>query len=148
MIGVNDMGKKRDLVDVLHDAKVFYIATVNKEDKPCVRPFGAVVRYDGKAWICTGKWKHVYQQLMDNCNIEIAATLMGENGPEIVRYTGVAVPDEKQGAKDAMMEALPMLKDLYAGKMNQFAVFYLEGEAKIYAMDGATVKEELMVIEG
>ena len=73
---------------------------------------------------------------------------MGENGPEIVRYSGVAIPDEKQGAKDAMMKALPMLKDLYAGKEDQFAVFYLMGEAKIYAMDGVTVKEELMVVEG
>lgn len=92
--------------------------------------------------------KNVYKQLMDNSSIEIAATLMGENGPEIVRYSGLAMPDEKQGAKDAMMKSLPMLKDLYTGKEDQFAVFYLMGEAKIYAMDGVTVKEELMVVEG
>ena len=72
---------------------------------------------------------------------------MRENGPEILRYKGVALFEENQGAKEAMMEALPMLKDLYAGKEDQFAVFYLMGEAKIYAMDGVTVKEELMVVE-
>ena len=142
-----NMDKKRDLVEVLHEAKVFYIATVNKEGKPSVRPFGAAVRYDGKVWICTGKWKNVYKQLKDNASIEIAATLMRENGPEILRYKGVALFEENQGAKEAMMEALPMLKDLYAGKEDQFAVFYLMGEAKIYAMDGVTVKEELMVVE-
>lgn len=46
-----------------------------------------------------------------------------------------------------MFEALPMLKDLYADKMDQFAVFYLMAEAKVYAMDGTTVKEELKVVE-
>lgn len=140
------MEKKRDLVDVLHEAKVFYLATANKEGKPSVRPFGAAVRYNGKVWLCTGKWKNVYKELQDNASIEIAATLEGENGPEILRVKGVAVEDDNQGAKDAMMEALPMLKDLYAGKMDQFAVFYLMAAAKIYAMDGATVKEELIVV--
>ena len=142
------MDKKRDLVEVLHEAKVFYIATVNKEGKPSVRPFGAAVRYDGKVWICTGKWKNVYKQLMDNSSIEIAATLMGESGPEFLRVVGVAVEEDNQGAKDAMFTALPMLKDLYADKMEQFAVLYLMATAKIYAMDGVTVKEELMVLEG
>jgi len=92
------MDKKRDLVDVLHEAKVFYLATANKEGKPSVRPFGAAVRYNGKAWICTGKWKNVYRQLQDNASIEIAATLESNNGPEFLRVKGVAVEDYNQGA--------------------------------------------------
>ena len=51
------MGAKRDLVDVLHEAKGFYLATADAEPevKPHVQPFGAIVRYDGKTWFCTGK---------------------------------------------------------------------------------------------
>lgn len=38
-------------------------------------------------------------------------------------------------AKDAIFMALPMLKELYADKMEQFEVFYLMATAKVYAMD-------------
>ena len=71
------MGAKRDLVDVLHEAKVFYLATANAEPegKPHVRPFDAVVRYDGKAWFCTGKWKDVYAHMQANASIEISSTI-------------------------------------------------------------------------
>ena len=139
---------KRDLVDVLHEAKVFYLATADAEPegKPHVRPFGAVVRYDGKTWFCTGKWKNVYAQIMANANIEISATIEGERGPEIVRASGYAVFEDNQGAKDAMFESMPELKRMYADKLDQFMVFYLVGKpAKIYSMDGR-VKEEVEVI--
>ena len=143
--GTGEMDMKRDLVDVLHEARVFYLATANKEGKPSVRPFGAAVRFDDKVWLCTGKWKNVYKQLEENASIEISATLEGDKGPEILRVKGVAVIEDNQGAKDAMFAAMPVLKDMYADKLNQFAVFYLMCEAKIYRMDG-TVKEELKVV--
>lgn len=143
------MENKRNLVDVLHEAKVFYLATADAEPegKPHVRPFGAVVRYDGKTWFCTGKWKNVYAQMMANASIEISATIDGEQGPEIVRASGYAVFEDNQGAKDAMFEHMPELKKMYSDKMDQFMVFYLNGQpAKIYNMDG-TVKEEVEVIK-
>lgn len=143
------MENKRDLVDVLQEAKVFYLATADAEPegKPHVRPFGAVVRYDGKTWFCTGKWKNVYAQIMANANIEISATIEGERGPEIVRASGYAVFEDNQGAKDAMFESMPELKKMYADKLDQFMVFYLIGQpARVYSMDG-TVREEVEVIK-
>ena len=140
---------KRDLVDVLQEAKVFYLATADAEPegKPHVRPFGAVVRYDGKTWFCTGKWKNVYAQIMANASIEISATIEGEGGLEIVRASGYAVFEDNQGAKDAMFERMPELMKMYADKMDQFMVFYLIGQpAKIYSMDG-NVREEVEVIK-
>lgn len=81
------MGAKRDLVDVLHEAKVFYLATADAEPegKPHVRQFGAVVRYDSKTWFCTGKWKDVYAQMQANASIEISSTIEGEDGIKTIR---------------------------------------------------------------
>lgn len=142
------MGAKRDLVDVLHEAKVFYLATADAEPegKPHVRPFDAVVRYDGKAWFCTGKWKDVYAQMQANASIEISSTIEGEDGIKTIRASGYVVFEDNQEVKDAMFELMPELQNMYADKMDQFMVFYLVGKpAKIYSMDGR-VKEEVEVI--
>ncbi len=131
------MNNMRDVVDALHKAQVFYLATVDGDGKPHVRPFGAVVRYDNRVWFCTGNQKPVYKQIKDNGSVEISATLMDKGAPEILRISGKAVIEDNQGAKDAMFEAMPQLKQMYAEKMEQFAVFYLDaGAAKIYAMTG------------
>ena len=128
----------KDLVDVLHEFKVFYLAT---EDGgvPHVRPFGAVVRYDGRVWFCSHDGKKVCQQLRKNPRVEIAAT-----GPEAnwVRVTGQIAFEDNQGAKDAIFALLPQLKAAYAKQMEHFVVFCLQdAQAALYKIDGTKIED-------
>ena len=52
----------KDVVDVLHANKVFFLATEG-DGAPHVRPFGAVVRHDGRVWFCTHDQKNVCREL-------------------------------------------------------------------------------------
>ena len=130
----------KDLVDDLHEFNVFYLAT-EAAGVPHVRPFGAVVRYDGRVWFCTHDGKKVCQQLKKNPQVEIAAV-----GPEAnwVRVSGKVVFEDNQGAKDAMFALKPRLKDMYANQLEHFTVFYLkDARAALNKIDGTKI-EDLM----
>jgi len=58
------------IVQELSSAGVFYIATV-EENQPRVRPFGAVIEYEGKPYLCTNNQKNVFKQLAANSRVEI-----------------------------------------------------------------------------
>ncbi len=129
----------KDVVEVLQASHVFFVATEG-DGAPHVRPFGAVVRHDGRVWFCTGDRKEVAKQIKANPKIAIAA--MAAEPPQWVRITGTAVFEENQGAKDAMFAHMPQLKEMYANQMDQFKVFYLkDAAAKLCRIDGSTVEE-------
>lgn len=48
--------------DLLKEYGVFYVATVNN-GLPAVRPFGAVMEYNGELYLATANFKDVYKQL-------------------------------------------------------------------------------------
>ena len=131
----------KDLVDVLHEFKVFYLAT-ESGGKPHVRPFGAVVRYDGRVWFCSHDAKNVCRQMKTNPQIEIAAT-----GPDAVwvRVTGKAVFEDNPGAKNAMFALMPQLRDMYAAQMDHFVVFYLQDATAVLCKIDGTKIEDLQV---
>ena len=56
------MENRKDLATILNQAQVFYLATADEDGTPHVRPFGAVARYEGHTWFCTGKGKAVYSK--------------------------------------------------------------------------------------
>ena len=58
--------------EFLEEAKTYYLATV-EGDQPRVRPFGAVLLYDGRLYLQTGKVKAVSKQLAANPKAEICA---------------------------------------------------------------------------
>ena len=49
-------------VNELRKAGIFYIATVDDDNKPHVRPFGAVAEFEGKAYICTNNRKNAMRR--------------------------------------------------------------------------------------
>ena len=59
-------------MNFVKNAKVFYLATIDN-DKPRVRPFGALNIFEDKLYIQTGKVKAVSKQMSINPNIEISA---------------------------------------------------------------------------
>ena len=128
------------LVDILHENKVFYVATADAEG-PHVRPFGAVVEFEGKVWFCSHDAKAVVVQLKGNPQVEMVS--LGAP-PEMkwVRLAGKAVFEDNAGAKEAMLNHMPLLRQLYAGQMEHFVVFYLEDvKATLRNFDGSLAEE-------
>lgn len=109
------------VVDYLHEAGTFYIAT---EDggQPRVRPFGAVMDYEGRVYLCTNNTKAVFRQMVANPRVEIAAC-HPEGG--WIRITGLAVVDDSDAARAAMLESHPGLRRMYSEGDGFFEVFYL-----------------------
>jgi uncharacterized pyridoxamine 5'-phosphate oxidase family protein len=116
----------------LRDCGTFYLAT-EEEGQPRVRPFGAVIEYEGKTYICTNNTKRCFKQMIKNPKIEISAT----KGGEWIRVTAEAVVDPDRAVKQRMLEEVPSLKNLYKVDDDIFEVLYLaNATATIYSFAG------------
>ena len=65
-----------EAVRFLRDCGTFYLATEDG-DQPRVRPFGAVMEYEGKIYLSTSNTKNVFHQMKKNPKVEIAAAKDG-----------------------------------------------------------------------
>ena len=110
-----------EVCDFLRKCGVFYIATIDGE-KPRVRPFGVVNIFDGKLYIQTGKVKNVSKQMQINPNIEICGFVDGI----WLRIEGKVVRDERREAKESMLDANPILKNMYSADDDNTEVLYFE----------------------
>lgn len=116
----------------------FYLATV-EGDKPRVRPFGVVNIFEGKLYIQTGKNKKVSKQMQENSNVEICGFMDGK----WIRLEGNVVRDDRREAKESMLEANPILKNMYSADDDNTEVLYFEkAKATFYSFT-----EEARVIE-
>lgn len=110
------------VLDYLKDCGVFYLATMDG-NQPRVRPFGAVCEFEGKLYFITAKNKNVYKQLLENPRVEIS----GMKGQDSwLRLTGEVKMDDRREARAAMLEAVPVLKNMYNPDDGVMTVFYLE----------------------
>lgn len=118
------------VVNLLRQAKTFFFATVD-DDKPNVRPFNAVVQYNGKVYFYTNNHKHAFNQMQKNRNIELCAMIDDDRW---IRVSGKVVFDYSVEAKKAMLDANPELKKIYNENDKIFEVFYLSNlQAKIHS---------------
>jgi uncharacterized pyridoxamine 5'-phosphate oxidase family protein len=117
-----------EVLDFLTSNSTFYLATID-EDQPRVRPFGAVMKYEDKLYFGTNNTKPVSKQLLANPKVEISTT--SPKG-EWIRLTGNAVIDSRREAKAAMLEAVPMLKNMYSSDDDIFEVFYLTDAVAVF----------------
>ena len=123
----------------LDECKFYYLATC-EGDQPRVRPFGAHVIFEGRLYLQTGKVKAVAKQLEANPKVE----LCGCTGPAWVRITGKLVEDPRIEAQQALLDAFPMLKNMYAAGDGNTAVYYFdEAEAAYYSFTGEPKVEKL-----
>ncbi|MDF2942179.1 MAG: NimC/NimA family protein [Herbinix sp.] len=117
------------IAQFLNDCGTFYLATVENE-QPRVRPFGAIMEWDGKTYICTNNTKKVYAQMQENPRIEISAT----SGNKWIRLEGKMVTDPRIEAKEAMLAAVPSLNKMYSINDGVFEVLYFtEAKATIFS---------------
>ncbi len=110
-----------EVFEFLKKCGTFYIATEEGE-KPRVSPFGAVNIFDGKLYIQTGKSKNVSKQMQVNPNVEICAFV----DDKWIRLEGRVVRDDRREAKESMLNANPMLKNIYSADDDNTEVLYFE----------------------
>ena len=123
------MSKVKEVVAFLH-GKPFIVATI-ENDKPKQRPFGAIAEFENKIYISTAKTRKgetntraVYTQIMNNPNISICAC--GDNR-KWVRVDGLLVKDDRQVAKQKMLDDNPILsKHFSSANDSAFEIFYID----------------------
>ncbi len=124
-----------EVLQFLTDNPVFYLATVDG-NIPKVRPFGFVMKYEGRLYLCTNNRKDVYKQLQANPNLELSAT--SQSG-EWLRLKGKAVFNTTRQSKQAALEIMPALKRMYSAEDSIFETFYIaEAEATFADMKGGS----------
>lgn len=123
----------------MDESKFYFLATV-EGDQPRVRPFGAHTIFEDRLYLQTGKVKAVAKQLEANPKVELCAC----TGAEWLRITGKLIEDPRIEAQEALLEANPMLKSMYAAGDGNTAVYYFdEAEAAYYSFGGAPKVEKL-----
>ena len=105
----------------LKEAGTYYLATV-EGDQPRVRPFGTIHIFEGKLYIQTGKIKDVAKQLFANPKAEICAFKDGT----WLRVAGELVEDDRNEARQSMLDAYPSLQAMYKADDGNTAVFYFK----------------------
>ena len=109
------------VVDFLKDAGTYYLATV-EGDQPRVRPFGTAHVFEDKLYIQTGKVKDVSKQIHANPKVEICAFKNGE----WLRVAGELVEDDRNEARQSLLDAYPSLQKMYSADDENTEVFYLK----------------------
>ena len=112
----------------LKDAETYYLATV-EGDQPRVRPFGTAHVFEGKLYIQTGKVKDVSKQLHQNPKAEICAFKNGE----WLRVSGKLIEDDRNEARQSMLDAYPNLQKMYKADDGNTEVFYFEEATAIFS---------------
>ena len=119
----------KEVFEFLKECKTFYLAT-EEGDKPRVRPFGAINIFEEKLYIQTGKSKNVSKQMQVNPNVEICGFINGK----WIRLEGKVVRDDRKEAKESMLEANPVLKNMYSADDDNTEVLYFkDAKAVIYS---------------
>ncbi len=116
--------------------KVFHIATVDGPQAR-VRPFGFVMKRNGKLYLCTGKSKNVYRQMAANPAVELSA--MGPDGTWL-RVSGTVAFDSGRDAKVQAFQEAPMLLEIYprgADDDNYVTFYFTEARATLYSFTAA-----------
>ena len=122
-----------EVFEFLKKCGTFYIAT-EEGNKPRVRPFGVVNIFEGKLYIQTGKSKNVSKQMQINPNVEICSCIDGK----WIRLEGKVVRDDRIEAKSSMLDANPILKNMYSAEDDNTEVLYFENaKATFYSFTEA-----------
>lgn len=117
----------------LKNAKTYYLASVDADGQPRVRPFGTAEIIEGRLYIQTGKLKNVYKQLEAHPQAEICAF----DGNEWIRIAGELVPDERVEVKAEMLDRNPSLKGMYkADDDNTIVLYFRNATATVSSFAG------------
>ncbi len=106
----------------LKKCETYFIAT-SEGDQPRVRPFGTIDLFENELYIQTGKVKNVSKQIHANPKIEICGLI----GGEWIRVEALAIEDDREAAKQHMLDAYPSLLERgYKADDDNMVVYYLK----------------------
>lgn len=115
-------------LEFLQESGTFYLATT-EGDQPRVRPFGAVFEYEGKLYTATNNTKKCFKQMLENPKVEICG--MNKKG-QWIRVAGEVANDDRREVREAALEAIPSIKNMYSADDGIFTVLYFtKGTATI-----------------
>lgn len=107
--------------DILTENGVFFISTIN-DNKPALRPFGAVMEYNDEIYFSTSNNKEVYKQIKINSNIEIVSIKAGSR--EWLRVNGNAIEVNDYEIKQIMLDRCTILNKRFDFNTSEhFALF-------------------------
>lgn len=120
-----------DCFKFIRECGYFFLATAT-DNQPRLRPMGMIYADEGALYIATDKRKSVYDELVDNPQMELAAYHL--NSRKWIRITGKMKPESAGKVKAGMAELYPMLTQEYAGEEEMFlAIFKLQAERILIA---------------
>lgn len=125
----------KEIIDFLYSNPMGYLATVDDDGKPHVRPWGFMFEQDAKLWFCTANTKDVFCQLQCNPAIEFCST---SKDSVTVRISGEVIFSVDLKIKRKMLEMNDLVKSIYKIPDNhEFEIFYLKhGQATMLDIKG------------
>ena len=119
------------ILKFLKDNPTYFLATVDADGNPQVRPFGTIAKFEDALYIQTGKVKECYKQMKAHPHCAISG--MGSKG-DWIRIECDLIEDERIEASEAVMADYPHLSSLYAPGDGNCTVFRLENiSATLYS---------------
>jgi len=127
----------KEVFEFLKKCNTYYLATVEADGQPRVRPFGTIDLFENKLYIQTGKVKEVSKQIAANPKVEICAF----DGEKWLRIACTLVRDERIEAKTHMLDNYPMLKKMYDAADDNTEVLYMKDATATFSSFTAAPKE-------
>ncbi|MDR1517188.1 MAG: MBL fold metallo-hydrolase [Dysgonamonadaceae bacterium] len=128
---INKQENMKEVCRFLNDCGFYYIATLDDDNQPRVRPFGTATIFEDKLYIQTGKKKNVAKQMLKNPKVEICAHNISAG--KWLRIEAEVVEDERIEAKEFILEQYPSLKSMYDARDSNTLVLYLENVTATYS---------------
>lgn len=111
-----------EIFNFIKKCGTYYLATVDADGQPRVRPFGTINIFEGKLYIQTGKSKDVSKQIQINPKVELCCF----DGQTWCRLAGELVRDDRIEAKEDMLNNYPDLKKMYSASDDNTEVLYFK----------------------
>ncbi len=118
------MEASKKVFDFLEKAGIFYLATV-EGDQPRVRPYGAMLYFEDKIYIMAFGKTNATRQIAANQKAEICA-FKGQT----LRIACTLVEDNRPEVGKALVDKMPVLKNLGLGENGENGVMYYLKDAK------------------
>jgi len=121
----------KEVVNFLSQNPVGYLATIDQEGNPRVRPFQFMIEKKGKLYFCTSNQKDVYQELTHKPVVEFSIA-----NPQFtwIRLFGEVVFSNETEIKAEIIASNSLVKSTYQTPENPvFEIFYLKNASAILA---------------
>ena len=122
----------QSVYEFIKECKTYYLATVEADGQPRVRPFGTIDIFNGKLYIQTGKKKNVSKQLAANPTAELCCF----DGKKWLRLSGELVNDDSVEAKKHMLDNYPNLRGMYNENDDNTQVLYFKNATAVFTSFG------------